>query len=244
MKLKQLYLSLVFLPLICSGQKIHDELEVRQLTAHVYEHISHEEIGEWGKVASNGLIVVSDGKALMIDTPMDSIHTKELFSYIKDELKADLVAFIPGHWHGDCTGGMPFLQSQGVETYANRETNDILRSKGLVTAKHNFTDSLILNVGNLRIEACFLGGGHATDNIVVWIPADQVLFAGCMVKDCAATNIGNLSDASPFPEWLSTIEAIEKKFPQARYVIPGHGDVGGKELLEHTKNMLQGLMKE
>ncbi|MCD8194354.1 MAG: subclass B1 metallo-beta-lactamase [Tannerellaceae bacterium] len=244
MKIKQLSLSLALLPFICSGQQIHDDLEVRQLTNHIYQHISCEEVGQWGKVSSNGLIVVSNGKALLIDTPMDSIHTRQLYLYIRDELDADMVAFIPGHWHDDCVGGMPYLKSQGVETYANHQTNELLRANGMETAGHSFTDSLSLTIGEMEIKAYFLGGGHATGNIVVWIPEDQVLFGGCMVKDCTATNIGNLSDASPFPEWLATIRAIERKFPQARFIVPGHGDTGGKELLEHTSRMLQGLMEK
>ncbi|MCD7971121.1 MAG: subclass B1 metallo-beta-lactamase [Candidatus Azobacteroides sp.] len=239
MKVRICFLLFVVVPMVCYGQRINKDLEVIKLTDHVYQHISWEDVGKWGRVDCNGLIIVDNGKALMVDTPMDSIQTHYLYMFIKDSLHAELVYFLPGHWHDDCIGGMPYLQQAGVETYANKHTNQILASQGLSPAMHSFQDSLVLAVGNIQVKSYYLGGGHATDNIVVWIPEDKVLFGGCMVKDCKATNIGNTADAAPFPEWISTIDKIENKFPDARYIVPGHGKTGGKELLEHTRKMIE-----
>ncbi|MDP4204044.1 MAG: CfiA family subclass B1 metallo-beta-lactamase, partial [Bacteroidota bacterium] len=70
-------------------------------------------------------------------------------------------------------------------------------------------------------------------NIVVWIPSEKILFAGCMVKEMKANTKGNLSDAD-VKAWPSTIKKVMAKFPSARIVIPGHGEAGGFELLQHT----------
>jgi len=85
-------------------------------------------------------------------------------------------------------------------------------------------------------QCYFLGGGHATDNIVVWLPTENILFGGCMLKDNQATSIGNISDAD-VTAWPKTLDKVKAKFPSARYVVPGHGDYGGTELIEHTKQI-------
>jgi hypothetical protein len=50
--------------------------------------------------------------------------------------------------------------------------------------------------------------------------------------------LGNLSDAKT-DEWPGTIQKVIAKFPSVKTVIPGHGRIGGKELLEHTKELLR-----
>jgi len=39
-------------------------------------------------------------------------------------------------------------------------------------------------------------------------------------------------------EWLPTIQKVIESFPNAKIVIPGHGKIGGLEILEHTKRQL------
>lgn len=75
------------------------------------------------------------------------------------------------------------------------------------------------------------------DNIVVWVPSEKVLFAGCLVKELNANGLGNTVDgdltAYPF-----TIEKIIGKFPDVKIVIPGHGAIGGIKLIKHAKELL------
>lgn len=231
---------LLLTAVLCFGQKspIGKDIEIEKLSEKVYLYTAWADMGKFGRVGSNGIILVDQGKALLCDTPVDVAQTEALAGYIRGTLDAELVSFIPNHWHGDCVAGMDYLNRQGVESYANRMTNEILERMSLPVAKHTFTDSLSLSLGSIPVECYYLGGGHALDNIVVWLPGEKILFGGCMVKDEAATGLGNTSDAAPLSEWLSTIQAVGKKFPDARIVIPGHGNYGGMELLEHTRALL------
>jgi metallo-beta-lactamase class B len=58
------------------------------------------------------------------------------------------------------------------------------------------------------------------------------------VKDVHSKGLGNLADAK-LEEWLPTVQKVAAKFPDAGIVIPGHGQTGGKEILEHTSNLLK-----
>jgi metallo-beta-lactamase class B len=159
-----------------------------------------------------------------------------LYSWLRDSMNAKITGFIPTHWHVDCMGGLGFLQQQHVESYANQMTIDIARSKGLPVPAHGFRDSLQLILGNIPICCYYLGAAHTMDNIVVWIPSVQLLFAGCMVKSVHSENLGNTADGdlAAYPE---TIDRLINKFPMAKIVIPGHGQFGGPELMTHTKEL-------
>lgn len=223
--------------------RINDDLQVARLTKNCYLYTAWADMGSWGRIGSNGLVVVSDGKALLIDSPTNESQTVELAWWFDKNMDVKLESFVPGHWHDDCVGGLPWLNRNGVKTYACDKTNHILTSKGLQQAKESFTDSLTLTVGKMDIQLYFLGGGHATDNIVAWIPSDKILFGGCMLKGAQSTSIGNTSDAAPLDEWLQTVERVEQTFPQAELIVPGHGEVGGKEILEATKRIITASIK-
>lgn len=219
--------------------QINSNLEIFRLTSDCFLYTAWADMGRWGRIGSNGLVVVKNGKALLIDTPVHESQTVELAWWLDKNLNAKLESFVPGHWHDDCVGGMAWLNRNNVKTYANIETNQILISKGMEQAKESFSDSLTLKVGNTDVELHYLGEGHSTDNIVVWIPSEKILFGGCMIKDMKATTIGNTSYAAPLTEWIETIKRIENKFPDAKIIVPGHGEHGGRELFEHTKKIIQ-----
>lgn len=235
----------IFCPFICMAQmiEVNKDIQVKKLSDKVYLYTAWTELGSWGRVGSNGLIVVDGGKAFLIDSPMHEEQTLILANWIKSALKANIESFVPGHWHDDCIGGLDYLNKQGVKTYAGKRTNDILKTKGLAEAKYSFTDSVSLHLNNIEIQCYYLGGGHAKDNIVMWIPSEKILFGGCQLKDVAANGLGNTADASPLEEWFETVCKVEAKFPQAEIIVPGHGELGGSEILRQTKSVLTKNMK-
>lgn len=222
-----------------NGKTIHvsTDIELIQISENAYVHISYAELPTFGRFASNGLLFVNDGKAFLFDTPVTDSLTKQLIDWISDSMKLSLVGFIPNHWHNDCMGGLGYLNKIGVESYANQRTIDMAKIKNLPVPLHGFSDSLTVNLGDKTISCFYLGAAHSMDNIVCWIPSEKILFAGCMVKDLKAQGMGNYVDGD-LTEWPKTIARIISKFPSVRYVIPGHGQFGGPELLQHTSNLL------
>ena len=93
-------------------------------------------------------------------------------------------------------------------------------------------------LGDKTIDCFYLGAAHSTDNIVVWIPSEKILFAGCMIKSVNARNLGNTADGD-LTAYPGTIKKLLAKFPDVKVVIPGHGDFGGMELVKHTKELAE-----
>jgi len=241
------HLILIFLlaciRIICIAQisqeniKISDDLEVFRISDHAWVHVSWTDSPEFGRFSSNGLVFVNKGRAWLFDTPDSDNLTSELNTWILTSLHAEIVAFVPNHWHEDCIGGLNFLKSIGVKSYASQKTIEIAKSKQLPVPDVGFSDSLQINAQDKSISCYYLGAGHSLDNIVVWIPSEKILFAGCMVKAMNAQGLGNTVDGD-IKEWPKTIDKVMDKFKTAETVIPGHGQWGGKELLQHTRELL------
>lgn len=212
--------------------KVTHDLEIYQLSPNAYLHVSFTDF-QGNRVGSNGLILIEGKQAFLFDTPMEEKITRDLNTFINDSLKAEIVGFVPNHWHSDCIGGLAFLHSIGVKSYANSLTVKIARENHLEVPKTEFVDSLQLKLGEQDILCFFPGAAHSLDNIVVYIPQEKILFAGCMAKEMRSNSMGNTVDGD-LKAWPATIKRVIARFPSAQIVIPGHGFVGGPELLKHT----------
>lgn len=247
--MKNIILAVVFFCVIfiisnCTKQTenqriiISDEIELIKLSERTYVHISVAEMQGFGSVSSNGLIFVVGNEAFLFDTPVTDSQTEVLVNWIADTLLANVTTFVPTHWHADNLGGLDYLHSIGVKSYANQMTIELAQANGMPVPQNGFSEYLELDLGGYKVYAHYFGGAHSADNIVIWVPSEKILFAGCMVRAINFTGLGNTADAVVH-EWLPTIHQVIENFPDARIVIPGHGEIGGMELLEHTRRQLE-----
>jgi len=212
---------------------ISKEIELLKISDRALVHVSYIDHPKYGRIGANGLILIDENKAFLFDSPWNDSQTQELVEWLSDSIKVKVMGFIPNHWHEDCMGGLKYLQEQGIKSYANQMTLDIAKEKGLPIPDHGFTDSLKLEFGSQEIECFYFGGAHATDNIVVWIPKEKILFPGCMVKSTGSTNLGNTKDED-LRAYPQTIQKILDQFTDSLVVIPGHGSPGGIDYIAHT----------
>ncbi len=239
--MKKIFVGLLFVLIHLSGLsqsedkiiKISDDVELIQISDDAYIHVSYTISPKWGRIGANGLIFIDKKHAFLFDTPWTDKQTEKLVSWIRDTMNIEIVGFIPNHWHEDCMGGLATIHKQGIKSYANQLTIDIAKTNELPFPKNGFNDSLELKLGEKLINCYYLGAAHSMDNIVVWIPSEQILFAACMVKNIRSKNLGNTADGDLIA-YPKTLTKVMKKFPSAKIVIPGHGEYGGVELIKHT----------
>jgi len=166
------------------------------------------------------------------------------------------------HFHIDRLGGNTALVKRNIPIYSSELTVDAIKTRGkrsldlmisltnddsIKTYFQNFTytaptkifDSkkgLTLNFGDEKVDIRFLGVGHSIDNLVVYLPKKKVIFGGCMILSLNAKNAGNVSDGN-IHEWKKTLELID--INNYDLVIPGQGKMGGLNLIQHTKEVLE-----
>jgi metallo-beta-lactamase class B len=214
-----------------------ETLLVEKLTDNVYQHISFLQTDDFGNVACNGVVFVHDNEAIVFDAPTTNGAAVELISWIEDHLNASIVAVIPNHFHEDCLGGLAVFHGHKIPSYANNLTIELSRQNNSVEPRQGFERSLELMVGGKKVFAEFIGEGHTKDNIIGYFPDDETVFGGCLIKELGAGK-GYLGDANVM-EWSGTVVAVKQKHPNASLIIPGHGQPGGKELLDYTAKLFE-----
>ena len=214
-------------------------LIINKISDNVYQHISFLKTKDFGNVECNGMIVVNENEAIIFDTPSDSESSGELINFLSAKKQYKIIGIIPTHFHEDCVGGLERFNEKNIPSYASNKTIAFLKEKGKVFSKpiHGFDDSLILNVGDKKIYAKYFGEGHTKDNIIGYFPYEKVIFGGCLVKEQGAGK-GNLEDAN-VTAWSETVRRLKQNYPQAKIIIPGHGKIGGTELLDYTIKLFE-----
>jgi len=210
-------------------------LKIEKLTDNVYQHISYQEIAPYGKVAASGLVVIKGNNAHIIDTPWSISDSQQLINWINEQ-NFTLKTAVITHFHQDASAGLPLLNSLSIKSYATPLTNQLLRSKGREITSDEITTDTFQHTEN-TIEIFYPGAGHSRDNIVIWLPNEKILFAGCFIKSLNSKHLGNISDAS-ITEWPNSINNILAKYPDIKMVIPGHGQPGDSNLLFHTQKLI------
>lgn len=82
-----------------------------------------------------------------------------------------------------------------------------------------FSDEYIVEMGDFRIEARYLGPAHSPGDIVVWLPKQSLVIAGDMAfHERMLPIFAHTMTADWIETWETAFEPLE-----ATYVIPGHG---------------------
>ncbi|GAB5562346.1 MAG: BcII family subclass B1 metallo-beta-lactamase [Synoicihabitans sp.] len=210
------------------------EMEITALAEGVFLHRSYKDVEGWGRVDSNGLIVVIESDAYLIDTPWPEEDTAALLAWI-EQRGLTLQGAISTHSHDDRTAGIAALNAAGIPTYASKVTNEILAENGKAQATHAFPGPRFTWVHG-HIEAFYPGGGHTLDNVVVWLPRQRILAGGCFVRSLASTGLGYTGEAS-IGAWPASTRNVKAAFPKAQIIVPGHGAIGDFRLLDHTEEL-------
>lgn len=213
-------------------QQIGEDLQLIPLTENTIIHRSYKVFEEYGRVGCNGLIYIVDSTAILFDTPVTEKATARLLQFLIDESGYSIAALVVNHFHEDCMAGIDSIQARGILTYGSRKTASLCKADGTTPPEKKFGRKKVLKIGGLEVINYRPGHAHSPDNIVSYVADENVLFGGCMLKAEGAGK-GNLSDAS-VEDWSDSIERVRKQFPDAQYLVPGHGHHGGPELLQYT----------
>ena len=101
-----------------------------------------------------------------------------------------------------------------------------------------YRTEMIFDDGKHRVELLHFGTAHTHGDGWAWLPKEKILFSGdaCVNGPYNYTGDGNIGD------WIKTLEAVKKL--GAKIVCPGHGPMGGPELLEDQQAFFIALQAE
>lgn len=101
-----------------------------------------------------------------------------------------------------------------------------------------FPKDLFLDDGKRRVELRWFGPGHTQGDAYAWLPAEKILFTG---DACVNGPFNNVNDGS-ITEWIKTLDLVKQL--GAEKVCPGHGPMGGPEIIADQQSYLAALLAQ
>jgi metallo-beta-lactamase class B len=218
------------------------KLQITHLTDNFYVYTTFN-LYKGSLIPANGMYLVTNNGVVLIDTPWDTTQFQPLLDSIKSKHKKDVVLCIATHSHEDRTAGLEYYKQKGIKTFTSQLTDHICIEKHQKRAEFTFEKDTVFSVDNYSFQTYFGGPGHTPDNIVIWFEKQRVLYGGCLIKSVQAIDLGNLNDAN-VGEWDQTINNIQAKFENPKFIIPGHQKWTSTKSLKHTLKLVQKYKKE
>jgi len=114
------------------------------------------------------------------------------------------------------------------------EVAQLLEEVELVQPHDTYEGRTELDLGGRTVELHEAGGAHTRGDQIVLLPAEGVLFAGDLVENRFFPIL--FGDVANGPAWIETLDRLEAF--GASTVVPGHGGVGGPELIRDVRMYL------
>lgn len=221
---------------------------MHEVAESVYAYVQPD--GGW--CLNNAGLVVGGGQAVLVDTAATERRARALAATVARVVPDGPDYLVNTHFHGDHTFGNAYFTPRTTviahEHCAAEQRAAGLGLRGLwpdvqwghtpvVGPDVTYRGELTLHLGTRRISLVHVGPAHTTGDTIVWLPDDGVLFTGDLVW----------SRTTPFCLMGSVIGSIEVlgqlRRLAPRTIVPGHGPVGGVELLDQTESYLTWLLE-
>ncbi|NKY87823.1 MBL fold metallo-hydrolase [Nocardia veterana] len=209
--------------------------------------------GHGGWCVSNAGVLAGPDGAMVIDTLATEARTRGLIDLVDRVAGGPARTVVNTHHHGDHNFGNHLfgpaatvigherIRAEMIDTglaltqlWPQVQWGDVRVTLPTVT----FADRMTVHVGGRRVELIHLGpAAHTTNDVVAWLPAEKVLFAGDLV----------MSGAAPFCLFgsvdgsLAAVRALADL--GAETVVAGHGPVTGPEIFDRTTHYLQWIRR-
>ncbi len=232
--------------------------EVQKAAPDVYFH--EGEITPSGH-CNNGWIVFDD-YVLVIDANFPS-GANVIMPKIKTTTDRPVRFVFDTHHHGDHAygndvwlqaGATPVAHEGALEEMKKYETGlfgntpgrwedaakkrkDVAASK-LKAPTVLYRTEMFFDDGKHRVELLHFGVAHTHGDGFAWLPKEKVLFTG----DACVNGPYNYAGDGNITQWIQTLEAAKKL--GAKTICPGHGPMGGPEVLDDQQAFFVALLDE
>jgi glyoxylase-like metal-dependent hydrolase (beta-lactamase superfamily II) len=246
----RLHSFLVLLGLALAPAAAHAQIgAVQNIAPGVYFHEGDPRLG----TCNNGWIVMND-YVVMVDANYP-IGAKVLVPKVRATTDKPVRFVIDTHWHPDhsfgnevwaALGAIPVAQANAYEELAATGASrweESAKSRPDVAASRlrlpgmTYSDSLAFDDGGHRVELRWPGRAHTLGDTLVWLPRERILFTG----DVSVNGSYNYIHDSFISDWINVLESAKKL--GALKVCPGHGPIGGPEVIADQEAYFAALVR-
>ncbi len=231
-----------------------------QVAPHTYFVQGRAELGSSDNqnFISNAGFVLTPKGVVVIDALGSPVLAQKLIEEISKVTTQKIIAVVVTHYHADHVYGLQEFKKIGAKIYAQGEGRSYISSETakqrLIASRIDFAPwvngqtkliaadtwidkQLRLNIGGVEFLISRVGPAHAPEDLLVYIPSEEALFAGDLVFRGRIPFVGNADSKG----WLKALDEFEKFNPKV--VIPGHGpqSVNPIEDIRFTRDYLRYL---
>jgi cyclase len=229
---------------LASGWFVPTETAVTELAPGIFFRKTMTEPTFIG--CNQGWVIFKDF-VLVIDASFPN-QADEVIRLIRKTTDKPIRYVFDTHYHGDHADGNQMFAAIGATPVASEDSRSQFDTKGLagfekskqtnpaVYGKLNyqkpilyFPRKLVIDDGTQRVELIHFGHAHTPGDAVAWLPKQGLLFTGDACVNGAFNYAGDGNTAS----WIRVLTEMQK-LPVQR-VCPGHGEMGGADVIEKQK---------
>ena len=198
--------------------------------------------GDHDRGLSNNSWIVLDAYVVVVDANYPE-GAAEVIEAVRATTDKPVRFVVDTHFHPDHAFGNRLWADQGATIVAQQGAYDELKATGaarwaaeaagrpdvaattLKLPDLTYGDRLTFAGKDRDVELLYLGPAHTHGDTLVWLPKDRVLMTGDV---CVNGSFNYVAD-SDIDAWIGVLE--KAKALGALTVIPGHGPVGGPEII-------------
>jgi cyclase len=207
---------------------------------------------------SNNIWVVFGDYVVVVDANFPK-EAGDVMAAVKKTTDKPIRYVFDTHHHGDHAYGNAVFAQNGASIISQANCARWLREKGakefadagrgptgrkdiaqsfLRIPEVVFDDKLVLDDGNQRVEFLFLGHAHTPGDAFAYLPRHKILCTGDACVNGAFNYLGHADSAS----WIRALERAQQL--DIKMVLPGHGPIAGKDVLEKQKRYFVELRQQ
>ena len=188
---------------------------------------------------SNAAFIVGKDGVVVVDALGSPALAKGLIQAIAKITPCKITHVIVTHYHADHIYGLQEFKKIGAKIIAHPAAKEYLHSD---TAKHRLATSRAelfpwidentqlmeadtwidkdasVKLSGVELQIKPMGPAHTPEDLMVYLPADKVLFAGDLVFRGRIPFIGPTANTAP---WIASLKTMQDL--NASIVVPGHG---------------------
>ena len=226
---------------------------VEAAKVHRVEKVADKVYCIFGQGGNIGL-VVTDKHAVLIDDQFERL-VPGLLDAVRSVTDKPIKYLVNTHSHPDHVGGNLALEKQvsAIIAHANVRNRMVTAQAKLEPAKRGGLPELgvgsedprerarlNLHLDGTEIHLLHMGPGHTDGDLIVGIPAVQVLHMGDLFFLGMLPFIDTESGGS-FDGLTAQIASVASWLPEGARIIPGHGPLCGKKELLRYRDLLQAV---
>ncbi len=205
----------------------------------VWVHTTNYSLPGQTPISSNGLVYVDGDTVTLIDGAWGELATLSLIETVKAETGLPVTKMVVTNHFPNQTTGVDAAEYVGIEIITHPDTPALAARSAWPTP--NTSVAALLKPGSRikvgSLEVAYPGPGRTTDNLVVYIPSEKILYAGITLRGAGETSLGNIENAN-LKTWTTALQWTKSTYNDAVLIVPGHGKGTNLALFDATLKLL------